>query len=69
MTKYFKTNSAHLSLEFSAYLLSEACFDVPKISVAIIPAISLLAFYSGRAIRRYSKKAQSYVAESNTIVE
>jgi len=34
-----------------------------------VPAISLMAFYSGRAIRRYSKKAQAFVAESNTIVE
>jgi ABC-type multidrug transport system fused ATPase/permease subunit len=38
-------------------------------TLAIVPAISLLAFFSGRAIRRYSKKAQAYVAESNTIVE
>ena len=38
-------------------------------TLAIVPAISLMAFYSGRAIRRYSKKAQAFVAESNTIVE
>jgi ABC-type multidrug transport system fused ATPase/permease subunit len=37
--------------------------------LAIIPAMSLMAFFSGRAIRRYSRKAQSFVAESNTIVE
>lgn len=37
--------------------------------LAVVPAMALLAFFFGRAIRRYSKKAQSYVAESNTIVE
>lgn len=37
--------------------------------LAIIPAMALFAFFSGRAIRRYSKKAQAFVAESNTIVE
>jgi ABC-type multidrug transport system fused ATPase/permease subunit len=37
--------------------------------LAIVPAMALLGFYSGRIIRRYSKKAQTYVAESNTIVE
>ena len=37
--------------------------------LAIVPAMALFAFFSGRAIRRYSKRAQSFVAESNTIVE
>jgi ABC-type multidrug transport system fused ATPase/permease subunit len=37
--------------------------------LAILPAVALFAFFSGRAIRRYSKKAQGHVAESNTIVE
>ncbi len=37
--------------------------------LAIVPAMALFAFFFGRAIRRYSKKAQSYIAESNTIVE
>jgi ABC-type multidrug transport system fused ATPase/permease subunit len=37
--------------------------------LAIVPAMALLGFFSGRVIRRYSKKAQSFVAESNTIVE
>jgi ABC-type multidrug transport system fused ATPase/permease subunit len=37
--------------------------------LAIVPAMALFGFFSGRVIRRYSKKAQSFVAESNTIVE
>jgi ABC-type multidrug transport system fused ATPase/permease subunit len=37
--------------------------------LAIVPAMALIGFFSGRVIRRYSKKAQSFVAESNTIVE
>ncbi len=37
--------------------------------LAIVPPMALFAFFFGRAIRRYSKKAQSHVAESNTIVE
>jgi ABC-type multidrug transport system fused ATPase/permease subunit len=37
--------------------------------LAIVPAMALFGFFSGRIIRRYSKKAQSFVAESNTIVE
>lgn len=44
-------------------------FKLTLFTLAIVPAISLMAFYSGRAIRRYSKKAQAFVAESNTIVE
>ena len=44
-------------------------FKLTLFMLAIVPAMSLLAFFSGRAIRRYSRKAQSYVAESNTIVE
>jgi ABC-type multidrug transport system fused ATPase/permease subunit len=37
--------------------------------LAVVPPMALLAFFAGRAVRRYSRKAQSYVAESNTIVE
>ncbi len=37
--------------------------------LAIVPAMALFAFFFGKAIRRYSKKAQSHIAESNTIVE
>jgi len=50
-------------------LMMISSFRLTLFTLAIIPAISLLAFFSGRAIRRYSKKAQAYVAESNTIVE
>ncbi len=50
-------------------LMMISSFRLTLFTLAIVPAISLLAFYSGRAIRRYSKKAQSFVAESNTIVE
>jgi ABC-type multidrug transport system fused ATPase/permease subunit len=37
--------------------------------LAILPGVVLLAFFFGRFIRRFSKKAQNEVAESNTIVE
>lgn len=50
-------------------LMMISSFRLTLFTLAIIPAISLLAFFSGRAIRRYSRKAQGYVAESNTIVE
>ena len=44
-------------------------FKLTLFMLAIVPAMALLGFFSGRVIRRYSKKAQSYVADSNTIVE
>jgi ABC-type multidrug transport system fused ATPase/permease subunit len=50
-------------------LMAISSFQLTLFTLAIVPAISLLAFFSGRAIRRYSKKAQAFVAESNTIVE
>lgn len=50
-------------------LMAISSFKLTLFTLAIVPAISLLAFFSGRAIRRYSKKAQAFVAESNTIVE
>jgi len=37
--------------------------------LAILPAIVLMVFFFGRFIRRYSRKMQKEVAESNTIVE
>jgi len=43
-------------------------FKLTIFMLAIVPAMALFAFFFGRAIRRYSKKAQSHVAESNTIV-
>ena len=36
---------------------------------AVLPSVDLFAYFSGRAIRKYSKKAQRHVAELNTIVE
>ncbi|TFG43653.1 MAG: ATP-binding cassette domain-containing protein [Bacteroidia bacterium] len=44
-------------------------FRLTLFMLAVVPPMALLAFFSGRAVRRYSRKAQSYVAESNTIVE
>jgi ABC-type multidrug transport system fused ATPase/permease subunit len=44
-------------------------FKLTLFTLAIVPAMALLAYFTGRAIRRFSKKAQSFVAESNTIVE
>ncbi len=37
--------------------------------IAVIPTMMILALVFGKYIRRYSKKVQSEVAESNTIVE
>lgn len=50
-------------------LMMISSFKLTLFMLAILPAVALFAFFSGRAIRRYSKKAQSHVAESNTIVE
>lgn len=50
-------------------LMMVSSFKLTLFMLAIVPPMSLLAFFSGRSIRRYSRKAQSYVAESNTIVE
>ena len=50
-------------------LMTISSFKLTMFMLAILPAVALFAFFSGRAIRRFSKKAQAYVAESNTIVE
>ncbi|HUX97319.1 MAG TPA: ABC transporter transmembrane domain-containing protein [Bacteroidales bacterium] len=50
-------------------LMMISSYQLTLFMLAIVPAMALIAFYSGRAIRRYSKKAQAFVAESNTIVE
>jgi ABC-type multidrug transport system fused ATPase/permease subunit len=50
-------------------LMTISSFKLTMFMLAILPAVALFAFFSGRAIRRYSKKAQGHVAESNTIVE
>ncbi|MFO7619924.1 MAG: ABC transporter transmembrane domain-containing protein [Bacteroidales bacterium] len=50
-------------------LMMVTSFRLTIFMLSVVPAMALFAFFSGRAIRRYSKKAQSHVAESNTIVE
>jgi len=50
-------------------LMTISSFKLTMFMLMIVPAMALFAFFAGRAIRRYSKKAQSHVAESNTIVE
>ena len=50
-------------------LMMVSSFKLTIFMLAIVPAMALLAFFTGRAVRRYSKKVQSQVAESNTIVE
>lgn len=50
-------------------LMMISSFKLTIFMLVIVPPMALLAFFSGRAIRRYSKKAQAFVAESNTIVE
>jgi len=50
-------------------LLVYTSFQLTVFMLAIIPGVVLLAVFFGRFIRSYSKKAQSEVAESNTIVE
>jgi ABC-type multidrug transport system fused ATPase/permease subunit len=50
-------------------LMTISSFKLTMFMLTILPAVALFAFFSGRAIRRFSKKAQTHVAESNTIVE
>jgi ABC-type multidrug transport system fused ATPase/permease subunit len=50
-------------------LMTISSFKLTLFMLAILPAVALFAYFSGRAIRRFSKKAQGHVAESNTIVE
>nr|WP_321452364.1 ABC transporter transmembrane domain-containing protein [uncultured Carboxylicivirga sp.] len=52
--------------------ISVMVYILPKLTVfmlAVIPGVVLLAVVFGRFIRRYSKKSQAEVADSNTIVE
>lgn len=44
-------------------------FKLTLFMLAVVPPMALFAFFTGRAVRRYSKKVQSQIAESNTIVE
>jgi ABC-type multidrug transport system fused ATPase/permease subunit len=50
-------------------LMMISSFKLTLFMLAVVPPMALLAFFMGRAVRRYSKKVQSHVAESNTIVE
>jgi len=50
-------------------LMMISSFKLTLFMLAVVPPMALLAFFTGRAVRKYSKKVQSYVAESNTIVE
>jgi ABC-type multidrug transport system fused ATPase/permease subunit len=50
-------------------LMMISSFQLTLFMLAVVPPMALLAFFAGRAVRKYSKKAQSSVAESNTIVE
>lgn len=50
---------------FMAYMT----WKLTLFTLAILPAMVIVAVVFGRFIRRYSKKVQSEVAESNTIVE
>ena len=50
-------------------LLIITSFKLTLFMLAILPAVVLLAVFFGRFIRTLSKKAQTKVAESNTIVE
>jgi ABC-type multidrug transport system fused ATPase/permease subunit len=50
-------------------LMMISSFKLTLFMLAIVPAMALLAFFTGRRVRKYSKKVQSYIAESNTIVE
>ncbi len=50
-------------------LLVYTSFSLTLFMLAILPAIVMMVFFFGRFIRRYSRKMQKEVAESNTIVE
>jgi len=50
-------------------LMMVTSFKLTIFMLAVVPPMALFAFFFGRAIRKYTKKAQSHVAESNTIVE
>jgi ABC-type multidrug transport system fused ATPase/permease subunit len=50
-------------------LMMISSFKLTLFMLAIVPPMALLAFFTGRVVRRYSKKVQSHIAESNTIVE
>lgn len=50
-------------------LLIHSSFRLTLFMLAILPAVALAAFFFGKYIRKFAKKAQNQVAESNTVVE
>ncbi len=50
-------------------LLIHSSFKLTLFMLAMIPAVALFAFFFGKSIRKFSRKAQNQVAESNTVVE
>ncbi len=50
-------------------LLIHSSFRLTLFMLAMLPAVALFAFFFGKSIRKYSRKAQNQVAESNTVVE
>jgi ABC-type multidrug transport system fused ATPase/permease subunit len=50
-------------------LLLHTSVQLTLLMLASFPVIMVIAFFFGRFVRRYSKLAQSQVAEANTIVE
>jgi len=50
-------------------LLAYTSVKLTLFMLAVLPPVVLLAVFFGRYIRKYSKKVQTEVAESNTIVE
>lgn len=50
-------------------LLMHSSFKLTLFMLAILPAVAVFAVFFGKYIRKFTKQAQSQVAESNTIVE
>ncbi|QHS58730.1 ABC transporter ATP-binding protein [Chitinophaga agri] len=50
-------------------LLLHTSVQLTLLMLATLPVIMVIAYFFGRFVRRYSKLAQSQVAEANTIVE
>lgn len=50
-------------------LLMHSSFKLTLFMLAILPAVAVVAVFFGKYIRKFTKQAQSQVAESNTIVE
>ncbi len=50
-------------------LLASTSLKLTLFMLAIVPAIIVITIFFGRFIRRYAKKVQNLIADSNTIVE